>query len=188
MRIKIQTLAKNESILGGAPNGRRLFVALIQNLIPPAEPEAYFLDFAGVQLATSSFLRESVLAFRDFVRKQNPNVYPVIANAVEAIREELEILLDVRADALWACELTEEQQVRHPKLIGTLDPMQRATFDLVVAHPEVDAPTLAREHGRAHRVGTTAWNNRLAALAAKGLVVERSAGRSKIYRSLLEGR
>jgi len=188
MRVKIQTLAKNESILGGAPNGRRLFVALIQNLIPPAEPEAYFLDFAGVQLATSSFLRESVLAFRDFVRKRNPNVYPVIANAVEAIREELEILLDVRADALWACELTEEQQVRHPKLIGTLDPMQRATFELVVAHPEVDAPTLAREHGRAHRVGTTAWNNRLAALAAKGLVVERSAGRSKIYRSLLEGR
>ena len=67
MRVKIKTLAKNQSILGGAPNGRQLFVALMQNLVPPPAPEAYFLDFGGVQLATSSFLRESVLAFRDFV-------------------------------------------------------------------------------------------------------------------------
>ena len=160
----------------------------MQNLVPPPAPEAYFLDFGGVQLATSSFLRESVRAFRDFVRKQNPNVYPVIANAVEAIREELEIVLDARTDALWACELTDEQRATSEANRYTRSDAARGDIDLVVAHPEVDAPTLARKHGREHRVGTTAWNNRLAALAAKGLVVEKSAGRSKIYRSLLEGR
>ena len=32
----------------------------------------------------------------------------------------------------------------------------------------------------------TAWNNRLASLAAKGLIVEESRGRAKYYRPVLE--
>ena len=37
------------------------------------------------------------------------------------------------------------------------------------------------------KVGHTAWNNRLAALAGKGVVVETQHGRAKRYRPLLPG-
>jgi len=41
-----------------------------------------------------------------------------------------------------------------------------------------------REHGESEGVKQTAWNNRLAALAGLGLVVELSQGRAKRYRPL----
>jgi hypothetical protein len=46
-----------------------------------------------------------------------------------------------------------------------------------------------REHGESEGVKQTAWNNRLVALAAMGLVVELSEGRAKRYRPLfMEGK
>ncbi len=69
--------------------------------------------------------------------------------------------------------------------LGDLDPKQRVTFDLVCERGETDAAELMRQYG-----GTktqTAWNNRLAALAALGLVVEMSQGRAKRYKPLLQG-
>ena len=36
------------------------------------------------------------------------------------------------------------------------------------------------------RIGATAWNNRLSALATKGLLVERKQGKSKSFSPLLE--
>ena len=41
-----------------------------------------------------------------------------------------------------------------------------------------------RDYGKRKGVQQTAWNNRLAALAAVGLVVEVSAGRTKRYKPL----
>ena len=36
-------------------------------------------------------------------------------------------------------------------------------------------------------VGATAWNNRLSSLAALGLIIEMSLGRTKRYKPLLQG-
>lgn len=84
-----------------------------------------------------------------------------------------------------ACVLDPAGSVTQAAPIGELDPKQRLTFDLVRKYGETDAGTLMRAYGEEE--GTkhaTAWNNRLSALAALGLVVEVSQGRAKRYRPL----
>ena len=185
MKISVRDLG-GTPVLAGAVSGRAMLGQLLVAVgAEPERPEPVFLDFAGVEVATASFLRESVLAFRDAVRGGHSNFYPVIANANEAVREELALLLRVRGDALMACALAEGGAVSAAAPLGDLDPKQRFTFDLVRERGETDAGTLMRDFGESEGVTrTTAWNNRLAALAALGLVVEESQGRAKRYRAL----
>jgi hypothetical protein len=72
-------------------------------------------------------------------------------------------------------------------LLGSLDPKQKLTFELVNRIGETDAAELMRNHNAGDRVQQTAWNNRLSALAEMGLVFELSQGRAKRYRRLFEG-
>ncbi len=72
--------------------------------------------------------------------------------------------------------------------LGELDPKQRLTFDLVCEHGETDAGALMRSYGESEGLKhATAWNNRLASLASRGLVIEQSYGRAKRYRPLFAG-
>jgi hypothetical protein len=86
---------------------------------------------------------------------------------------------------LWCCVLNEEGAVSNARIIGELDPAQRATFDTVAHLGEATAPELAAQSG-GNSIGPTAWNNRLSALAAKGLLVERRGGKTKSFSPLLE--
>ena len=179
----------NAEVLAGAVNGRHTLGRLLAAAAAePALPEPVFLDFAEVQVATASFLRESVLAFRDAIRGRRSRLYPVVANANDAVRDELAELVGPRGDVLMACTLDAGGVVTEAAPVGELDPKQRLTFDLVREHGETDAGTLMRAYGEDE--GTkhaTAWNNRLSALAALGLVVEVSQGRAKRYKPLFEG-
>ena len=175
------------SILAGSLAGRQLFAALVAKVQPVKEPLPCFLDFRGIDVATISFLRESVFAFRNFIMTRSHGNCPVIANANATVQEEIEIFLLSNNDALWICDLTDDEQVQNPQVIGNLDPAQRETFHLVVKRGQIDAPTLAKER-TADSIGSTAWNNRLAGLVAKGLLVELRTGKSKTYRPVLEMR
>jgi hypothetical protein len=172
-------------VLAGAINGRKAFARLLDRTAhEPTAPETVFLDFDGVEVATASFLRESILAFRDAVRRRRSNLYPAIANANELVAEELRVLVGPHGNALMLCSLDESGQPRERRLVGELDPKQRLTFDLVSERGETDAAQLMREHGGSEKTPTV-WNNRLAALTNLGLLVELSHGRSKRYRPLL---
>jgi hypothetical protein len=86
-----------------------------------------------------------------------------------------------------ACITSGKGAVSEAAPIGELDPKQRLTFDLVHQHGETDAGALMRTYGASEGLKhTTAWNNRLTALAARGLVIEESHGRAKRYRPLFE--
>lgn len=175
------------SILAGVSNGKNVLTKLLAATVQePLEPEPVFFDFARVDVATASFLRESVLMFRNVVRSQRSNFYPVIANANPDIRDELHELVDgQRSDVLIACSRSESGTVSDVTLIGELEPVQRRTFDLVRDLGETDASELMRAHGATDRTTrTTAWNNRLASLAFLGLLVEVSQGRTKRYKPL----
>jgi len=74
-----------------------------------------------------------------------------------------------------------------PVLLGELEPKQRKTFDLLRSAGEADAASLQGLDGDGETIGHTAWNNRLAGLASKGIVVEFQHGRAKRYRPLLPG-
>ena len=184
MRILICEL-EGKTVLAGAPNGRKLLAKLMEcTSREPTEAEPVFLDFDGIQVASASFLRESVLAFRDSVRTRRSNFYPVIANANGVVADELAVLLTPHGDVLMLCTLDKNGQVHEARLAGDLDPKQRITFDLVQKGGETDAAELMRKHGKNEGVKQTAWNNRLTSLANLGLVIELSQGRAKRYRPL----
>lgn len=188
MRVPMQhLLAEGDGrVLAGAINGRKAFTKLIEMTGgEPDSPETVFLDFEGVNVATASFLRESVLEFRDTVRRRRSNLYPVVANASDLVAEELRILLASYGNVLMICSLDENGEPHEARLIGQLDPKQRVTFDLVRQRGETDAAELMREYGANEKpIAQTAWNNRLASLTSLGLLVELSDGRAKRYRPL----
>ena len=188
MDILIRTLADgNGKVLAGALTGRRTFAALVdQTTAEPVAPEPVYLNFTGVEVATASFLREAVIAFRDRVRHRRSTLYPVIANANELVIDELSVLLSPRGDVLMLCNLDENGAPQTPRLLGTLDSKQRFTFELVREKEETTAAELHKDYTD-EGIEQTAWNNRLASLAALGLIVEHSEGRSKHYRPLLKG-
>jgi hypothetical protein len=184
IRISIKDLTGRQ-VLAGTLNGRKVFAKLLDQIGgDTTEPELVFLDFDGVQVATASFLRETVFSFRDNVRRSRSNFYPVVANANEAVKEELNILAKSDSDVLMLCSLDNSNRPRNPHLAGELDPKQRLTFNLVCSCRETDAAQLMREHGKEEKVKQTAWNNRLAALANLGLICELNQGRTKRYRTL----
>ena len=185
LRHSLLDLMDGNNVLSGAVAGRRLLSALIADTPSADAPTCSFLDFSGVEVATASFLRESVIAFRDYARQSLPNIYPAVANLNLVVAEELDFYVRSRGDALWGCHLDSEGTVMAARLIGDLDPTQRATFNAVLDSGTISAPELALRFADADIV-PTAWNNRLSALASKGLLVERRLGKSKSFSPLLE--
>lgn len=184
-RISIAELAGSD-VCAGAHAGNAVLLRLLAEANREAEmPELVFLDMGGVEIATASFLRESVLAFRDFVRQQRPSYYPLLANANDQVRDELRMLLELQGGAILACALDKTDTASNVQLIGRLEGKQNLAFGLVRERGETDATQLQNEFGESEGVKQTAWNNRLAALAAAGLVIETSQGRAKRYRSLI---
>lgn len=185
MKISLRDIA-GAPVLAGAVNGRTALTRLLaETAAEPPQPEPVFLDFSGIDVATASYLRESVLAFRDIIRGRRSLYYPVIANANESVREELVEMLRPRSGVLMACNLGGDGAVSGPAPLGELDPKQQQTFDLVRMHGETDAGALMRNYGESEgTTHATAWNNRLSSLAALGLIVELSQGRTKRYRPL----
>jgi len=183
-----QLLERRDQMLAGGITGRKALARLVERTnTNPDQPEEIYLDFEGVDLATASFLREAVFGFRDAIRRDRPNYYPVVANANELVEDELKVLLDSRGDALLVCALDGNGKPSYPRLLGDLEAKQKATFDLV-QRGETDAAQLMKEHGEAEGVKQTAFNNRLASLAVLGLIKEVTEGRTKRYGPLLAGR
>jgi hypothetical protein len=187
MKLSIQSLAGGQSrVLAGSAAGRKLLAALIESTPAVTAPEKIFLNFAGIDVATVSYLRESVIGYRDFTRAARQNIYPIVANPTPAVVEELEHLLNARNDALWCCWIDAEDRITSYHVLGELDPAQRQTFDKVRELGGSTAPQLADRFPDLG-IGTTAWNNRLSGLAAKGLLVETRQGKTKTFRPVLEG-
>jgi hypothetical protein len=178
-------LADGRSILAGTGAGKKTLGALIAATPTSREPLILFLDFLGIEVATSSFLREGIIGFRDYARASLENIYPVVANADTAVLEELEFFVQQRSDVLWTCSLGTGDTIGNVRLVGDLDAAQRKTFDLVYRLRTATANQLAAA-AEQERIGTTAWNNRLAGLASKGLIVERRIGKTKTFSPLLE--
>ena len=184
MRHRLINLTDGQTVLAGAIPGRRLLSGLIAATPSSAAPTPVFLDFTAIQIATASFLREAVIGFRDYARQSLRNVYPAVANLAPAVAEELDFFVRARGDAMWSCELDSGDTVIGAQLIGELDSAQRSTFEAALEFGAITAPELAARFAD-QRIGPTAWNNRLSALATKGLLIERKQGKTKSFSPLL---
>lgn len=177
----------DDTVCAGSHAGREVLGKLLAlTSTEPQAPSALFLDFSDIEVATVSFVRESVLALRDFLRGRKSNYLPVLANANKQILDEFEIILSLKNEAFLHCHLQSDAGVTNISLLGHLDEKLRRVFGVIQERGEIDAGELQREFGAAEGVQQTAWNNRLAALAAAGLVTETSRGRAKRYWSLLK--
>jgi hypothetical protein len=188
MHLLMTSYSRGSAVLAGSVDGQKVFAQLASATSATTRQspaELCFLDFAGIDVATASFLRESIVAYRNHARKTWPRIYPVAANMSARVLEELETLLVSTSDAYVVCELDRNQKVQQPLLIGHLDGKQLVALSAVLQLGETDAPTLARNVDE--RVAPTAWNNRLGALADKGILIEATSGRNKRYRPVLEG-
>lgn len=181
MIIDIRSLAGGENVLAGAREGKNFLARLVSEVHEPAQPEVLFLDFAGIEVATGSFLREGPMAFRRILRSNRTTLYPVIANASRAVLDELELYLRSDNDALFACSLTHGTHVSELRVIGKLDDKQALTLALLREYGDTTATALA-DTSLDPEVKATAWSNRLSALMLKGLAMEISTGRAKLFR------
>lgn len=175
-------------ILAGALFGQQVLGKLIGSAPRPATPTICYLDFEGVEVATASFVRECVVGFRDYARQRNANLYPVVANASTPVLEDLEIVLRAKGDAIAACHLDARGMASKAIVVGHLEPKQQQTLDGVRRLGEAEASALFKhfKDGKA-LASPTAWNNRLAGLVSRGLLVETPKGRGKSYRCVLQG-
>jgi len=188
MNAKIINIRKlgEAATLAGADKGRGLFAKLILTVgAEPLFPSPLFLDFSGVEVATASYLRESVFEFRRAIRSRKSNYYPVIADANASVLEEVAVVAGAIGETVMTCCLSENGECSDTKLVGELDPKQLLTYKLVERLGETDAAELKRD--RDDEIGQTAWNNRLTSLANMGLIMEISQGRTKRYKSLVGG-
>jgi hypothetical protein len=184
MRLPMKNYAE-AGVLAGSIPGKRAFVDMVSKMEASTRPMVLFLDFKDVATMTASFTRDGVMAYRTHVRSAWPLIYPVAANLAAAVREEMELWLNQTGDAWVTCDLDDEGNATNPDLIGALDGKQYLTLKAVIALKETDVATLAQED---REVTTTAWNNRLVALADKGLVIETTSNtRNKRYKPVLEG-
>lgn len=184
IRHPMLTIASSRATLAGTAMGRQMLAQLIAETQPVPTPAVAYLDFGGIDIATGSFLREAVLGFRDFSRAAIGTLYPVVANANAAIEEELTVYLRDRNDAIWACSL-DSTGPQDPHVLGELDAAQAMTLQLIIKHGPTSAPELARLRPN-DGIGTTAWNNRLATLTAKGVLMELKTGKTKLFAPVME--
>ena len=167
-------------VLAGVPEGQGLFSRIVQATASQPPAAIVLLDFSGVRIATASFLRESVAAFRKYARHRASGAYPVLSNVPPPVLDELRLLGEV-----WPVCETEAGQVVRSRIEGNLDPKQRSAFELVDRHGPIDVRGLS-ELDQSDDVQLPAWHNRVRALVERGLVIERSSDRGKLLESILK--
>lgn len=180
----IHKTAGGQDVLAGTAEGASVLSRLIGRVAQISDTEVVALDFQHVSVATASFLRESVLGFRDYCRNSRPNLYPVVSNADLPVIEELEGLLRLKGDAVVVCE-TNARGIKCARVLGKLEQKQSMTLRAVLAARGADAATLAKRHPE-EKAKATAWHNRLTSLSAKGILMETQSGRVKVYRPVVE--
>lgn len=183
-KVSLRRLAKNAAVLAGSSAGRRMSNAL-WDIAKSCEPGLFVIDGIGVDVATSSFIREGIIGFRSLVRRERPELYPVLSNLASEVEEELVGLLNQMGEAFWMFDMNRGVVKKH-RLIGRIDPKLKETLELIERGEGFDAATLWKSTNSTESIGVTAWNNRLASLSKQGLVFESRVGKQKYFHPLYE--
>src|SRR3546814_12137541 len=133
----------------------------IEKTKPVAQPTLAFLDFAEVDIATGSFLREAVMGFRDFCRNAAGMIYPVVANANPILEEELATYLRGFNDAICSCTLPADAPANKPHILGDMAAGQLINIQLITDHHHLYAPARSKEQRAGNECVSTlcAWRS-----------------------------
>lgn len=169
--------------LQGKLPGKRHFARLCE-LLSDAEPGSLaYLDFAGVELVTGSWVNAFFVPLFQWAADEQIELFPIICNANEEWLDELTLV----ADWTRRCFVVANGKIppRHGSLVGPLDPGQRSTLQAVVQLGETTGADLERKRS-VEGVKATAWNNRLKDLHGKRLLRRERRGREQVYSPVVE--
>lgn len=173
--------------LAGSKNGEAFFPKLLAETAGRAAGTVVAFDFSDIELVTASFFRSAFRTFRDYARKTS-GLYPLFVNANEQTLDEVTPFAEDVGDVFIFAKLPKKGEIQGATLVGRLDDKQARTLNaLVELRGEGDAGTLLERFPETPAISAAAWSNRLAALAAKGLVIERLEGRTKKYKLITKG-
>ena len=179
MTLLLEELTKDFPSLTGVSRARRLLAALIAWTADHTPKGTLILDFTNVGDASASFLREAILAFRDYVRAYQPDVFPVLANLSAEVREEFDTLLKDRGEAIPGCRLDNSGAPVDAEVLGVLEPGLSQTLEMIRTRGQVALGDLPSE------TKPTTWSNRIASLIRQGFVVPIRESKKRIYRFVL---
>lgn len=177
-RLDLNSLT-NQRVLSGKDAGRTLLPNLIAAL--PTGESLIAVDLQGLDVVTASFFREAFRALRDYVHRSTGGKV-VYVNATKDTLDEAEILADQLGDAFIFASLN-KGVLSDGRVVGHLEDKQAVALRILAELGEADAKNVKQHSGEG--TTTTAWNNRLATLARKGILVERSEGRTKYYKPII---
>jgi hypothetical protein len=157
--------------------------------------EILVFDFSGVRSATASYLKATALWFLKAGRHhvdgapeprseiQPINVFTIVANLNDEIREELgEVLASQRLACAEALEY-DETTVRRAHIHGPLDETLVATLMSLAKLEAATAPALAEANPDV-KINVTGWNNRLSELTRLRLAKRKKDGRFWVYQPI----
>jgi hypothetical protein len=183
MDSRIQILPILGSPLRGKIDGRRNFGQLCASLGAFPRGSVVFLDFAGVEDLSASWVAAGILPLVSWSAMPEMDVYPVLANVLgndKKWEDEFE-LVATRVGAVFLATGQHSQAT----ILGDLDPILITTLRAVQNHEEVTGAGLKRLFPQ-EEIGATAWSNRLKDLHTKRLVRRFARGREQVYSAVLE--
>src|ERR1043165_3315713 len=132
MRIamNVQMLEEFRPRLQGKLPGRKDYARLCERLSEASPGSVVFLDFAGVELASGSWINAALVPLLAWAKDDRIDLFPVVCNANEAVVEELALV----AKYTHTCFIVAAGPIppRRASLVGPLDPGQRATLEALV--------------------------------------------------------
>lgn len=170
------------SVLAGAREGNTAQERMLREVLATFS-EVVEIDFAGVEVATASFLREAVFGLRSALERQGVRTPLIALNAAPAVEDDLTLVARTLGTAIVSAS---SEQPSKGRVLGVLDEAQRAALAALRDAGEASASELHDRVRSDPPVQVTAWNNRLSALASKGVAVEVRHGREKRYRPVLQ--
>ncbi len=171
--------ACEDEVWAGEALGRKVFPRLVE-LTHDFQGSLCVVDMADIKMITSSAFRSSMRALRDHISSVF-HIPTVFANASDLTIEEATYVASKFSEA-YLFAAWRSQKIRDLVLVGSLDDPLKTTLALLQSEGPSDAKTL---HAKAGAPGVTAWHNRLSELEARGLVIAISAGRSRVFQSIL---
>lgn len=181
--LPLREFTEEFPFLTGVSRARHLLAKLVAWTARESPKGTLILDFNGVGEASASFLRESILAFRDYARSYQPELFPVLANISETVREEFHKLLKDRGEAMPGCRFDQATgATSDAEVLGALEPGLQQTLDMIRERGQL---TLADLKQTSEDTKSTTWSNRVASLIRQGFVVPIPEPSKRIYRFVL---
>lgn len=172
--------------LAGTGAGKAFLPKLLEQSVSFPSQALVAVDFRKTDLVTASFFRSSFKAFRDHARGA-ADFFPVFICREKATLEEVTAYAEDVGDVFAFADLDGKNEFVRPFLIGKLEDKQERALRSLGEVGESDAASLFLKFPETPPLSTSAaWSNRLAALSTKGLLAERTEGRSKFFKPIFK--